>query len=75
MEIQPGKAVYVRTALGETLPRIAVSGIVQGGSFPIVWVCREDESRAAINEGREPDRVPWPAEDVWARQVSGGSVS
>ncbi len=75
MEIEPGKAVYVRTALGETLPRIAVSGVVQGGSFPIVWVCREDESRAAVSEGREPDRVPWPAEDVWARQVSGGSAS
>lgn len=72
MEIQLGTAVNVKTALGEILPRLALSGVVQGGNFPVVWVCREDEWQLATSEGREPVRVPWPAEDVWARRA--GSV-
>jgi hypothetical protein len=65
MDIRPESPVQVRTASGEILKRWALSGIVEGGYFPVVWVCRQDELTLARDEGREPERVPWPAEDVW----------
>jgi hypothetical protein len=71
MEIRAGMPVSVKTALGEVLPRVALTGIVQGGSFAVVWVCREEEWQLAKREGREPMRVPWPAEDVLTRRDSG----
>lgn len=64
MEIEPGTHVQVRTASGELLPRRAITEIVRGEDFPVVWVCREEEWEAAQIEGREPEGVPWPAEDV-----------
>jgi hypothetical protein len=38
--------------------------IVRGEDFPVVWVAREEEWEAAQAEGREPNAVPWPADDV-----------
>jgi hypothetical protein len=61
--IQPGDRVEVMSMTGP-LARIAKSTIVEGTRFPVVWVCREEEWTQAINEDREPDAVPWPAEDV-----------
>jgi hypothetical protein len=64
---QAGDQVEVVDAEGERLPRRALGGVVDGADFPVVWVCREEEWQAAQREGREPDGVPWPAEDVRPR--------
>jgi hypothetical protein len=64
MDVQRGDLVTIRTALGELLPRRALTGVVQGGTFPVVWVCRLEEWDLAQSERREPEHVPWPAEDV-----------
>jgi hypothetical protein len=63
-KFQSGDHVEVIDAEGERLSRRALSGIVDGEDFPVVWVCREEEWTAAKREGREPEGVPWPAEDV-----------
>jgi hypothetical protein len=64
MEIAPGARVIVRTATDDLVPCRATSGVVPGHSFPVVWVCTEDDWVAAQSQGVEPDSVPWPAEDV-----------
>jgi hypothetical protein len=64
MAIRPGDRVLARSATDEKLERRAYTGIVMGGDFKVVWVCREEEWLKAREEGREPDGVPWPAEDV-----------
>jgi hypothetical protein len=69
MEIQRGVPVSVIDATGAQLQRIALSGPKRGEDFPVVWVCREEEWEAARLEGREPDGVPWPREDVWAAEA------
>jgi len=62
--IGPGSRVDALDIAGKKLRRRAVSGVVQGHDFPVVWVAREDEWHAAQTEGRDPEAVPWPAEDV-----------
>ena len=62
-----GDLVVAVDAAGEDLPRRALGGPVMGTNFLVIWVCREDEWHAAQREGREPDAVPWPAEDVRLR--------
>jgi len=61
---QAGDQVEAVDAEGERLRRRAMSTVVDGVDFPVVWVCREEEWHAAHREGREPEGVPWPAEDV-----------
>ncbi len=62
--IKPGAEVLVRAATGDVLSKRAVTGVVDGYDFPVVWACREEEWNAAQRDGREPDALPWPAEDV-----------
>jgi hypothetical protein len=38
--------------------------MLTGRDFPVVWVCTEAEWQRANSEGREPQGIPWPAEDV-----------
>jgi hypothetical protein len=64
-EVQEGTPVVVRDASGEFLRRVARTGVIRGGSFLVVWVARPEEVETAAREGRAPDAVPWPAEDVW----------
>jgi hypothetical protein len=64
MEIAPGAKVIVRTAADDLLRCRAMSGVVPGHSFPVVWVCTEEDWATAQSQGIEPDGVPWPAEDV-----------
>jgi hypothetical protein len=66
-EIRSGDTIMVRTALGQWRQRRALTGVQQGDRFPVVWACRLEEWEAAQAEGRDPEAVPWPAEDV--RQV------
>lgn len=65
-DLRYGMKILVRDAEGKDLPRWALGGIVMGEDFPVVWACREDEWEAAAQEGRAPEGLPWPAEDVRA---------
>jgi hypothetical protein len=62
--IEYGDPVLATDATGVPLPKRALGGIVPGDDFAVIWVCREEEWEAAQREGREPQGVPWPAEDV-----------
>jgi hypothetical protein len=63
-ELKVGDIVIVIDAQGMRRRKRALSPVVQGGSFEVVWACREEEWQAAQAEGREPVGIPWPAEDV-----------
>jgi hypothetical protein len=62
--IEPGSKVLARSAFDELLERRAVTGVQPGHDFPVVWVCTEEEWQRASDEGRQPEGLPWPAEDV-----------
>jgi hypothetical protein len=62
--INYGARVIVIDAVGKRHTRIALSGVMMGEDFPIVWACRDDEFEAAQRDGRAPAGVPWPAGDV-----------
>lgn len=64
MQITRGQRVLVRDAMGQQLERVALTGPKRGEDFPVVWVCRVEEWQAADAEGRDPEGVPWPREDV-----------
>ncbi len=64
--IEEGSEVVAMSARGEPLKKRALSGVVPGHSFEVVWVARPEEWDLAIQEGRPPEGVPWPAEDVRA---------
>jgi len=68
--ISYGDLVIAVDAEGVRLLKRALGGVIQGVDFPVVWVCREEEWEAAQREGRQPEGVPWPAEDVQARTES-----
>lgn len=61
--VKRGDLIEVRTAFDNRVRRRAVSETFMS-DFLIVRVCTEDEWVAAQAEGREPNSVPWPAEDV-----------
>jgi hypothetical protein len=63
-EIQAGMRVQITGGSGIVLEKRAVSGVIDGSDFPVVWACGESEWKAAEAERRDPDAVPWPAEDV-----------
>jgi hypothetical protein len=58
--------VRVRTAFGEWVDRRALTGIVRGRSFPVVWVASEEAWAAGAQPGGE-GAIPWPPEDVEER--------
>lgn len=62
--ITAGQRVVVRDAFGHVLNRVAVTDIVRGHDFPVVWIAHVDEWEASQAEHREPEAVPFPAEDV-----------
>jgi hypothetical protein len=68
MEIKAGDHVIAVNARGERSERIALSEVVMGRDFPVIWICRPDEWITAQAEGRQPESVPWPAEDVHPQQ-------
>lgn len=78
-EIQSGTLVRVRTADDKWLDRIAISTVVNGADFPVVWVVADDEYNPRM-AGLWQDRaararhgsvhlpgMPWPDEDVVVR--------
>jgi hypothetical protein len=62
--IEKGSRLLAASADGSTRELRALSGVVAGGDFAVVWACSEGSWAAAQAEGREPDGIPWPAEDV-----------
>jgi hypothetical protein len=62
-----GDLVIAVDASRRELPRRALGGPIMGQDFMVIWVCREEEWHAAQREGRQPDGVPWPVEDVRVR--------
>lgn len=62
--INKGDRVVTVDAFGATRVKVAATGEVDGSDFRVVWVCQEGEWAAAEREGRDPDAIPWPAEDV-----------
>lgn len=65
LRIMPGTKVRVLTASGTWLLRIAVTERVEGGDFPVVWVCTEEEWCKG-QDIRKNHALPWPEEDVVA---------
>ena len=64
-QVGVGTPVVVRDAFGKHLRRIARTGVVRGHDFLVIWVARAEEIEAANQERRDPQAMPWPAEDVW----------
>ena len=62
--IAAGSMIRITDAAGKVLLRRAITGVVMGDDFPVVWACRDDEWQDAEREGRTPRGAPWPAEDV-----------
>ena len=63
MQIRPGAHVLVRTADDQLLPRRALTGVVTGQDFPVIWVCREEVWSPHLTP-RDDDAVPWPSDAV-----------
>lgn len=68
--IEHGTHVLARTADGKELPRRAVTEVIDGGDFPVVWITTEEEWAMAEAEGKRPEAWPWPAEGVRAVEVA-----
>lgn len=65
VSIVPGMKVIAHSSFNGDLERRAVSSVVDGHDFPVVWVCTEEEwSASQAAEEQKPDAIPWPAEDV-----------
>jgi hypothetical protein len=62
--IQPGALVSARGADGQARELRALTAVVEGADFPVVWVCGQREWASALAEERDPEGIPWPAEDV-----------
>jgi hypothetical protein len=62
--IERGARVRAAAADGTTRSLRALTGVVPGGDFAVIWGCSEREWENAAAEGREPQGIPWPAEDV-----------
>lgn len=73
----PGDRVLARNAFGQENERRAITGVMDGQDFLVVWICDDAEWTRAHNEGRDPEGIPFPAEDVrplvdaWRGFVSG----
>lgn len=64
--IQRGDHVIAAAADGRDRELRALGGVIAGGDFAVVWACSEREWEAARAEGRDPEGIPWPADDVQA---------
>jgi hypothetical protein len=73
MEAHPldarGDRVWALDVTGEKLERLALTPIVDGADFAVVWVCREEAWDDGVSsEDLDTIGVPWPAEDVFLRE-------
>gem|GEM_PF-2165107 len=63
-----GQLVTVRTADNRLLPRRAVTGVVEGHDFLVVWVCTDREWQRGSVGVAPALAIPWPAADVMPYQ-------
>ena len=70
LNLKRGDVVDAVGADGRVRQLRALSGAIDGGDFPVVWVCGEREWEAAHAGGRDPVGIPWPASDVSAVQMA-----
>jgi len=68
--IQPGTHVLARAANDKQLERRAITEPIPGDDFQVVWVCSHEEWDAAQAEGRDPQGIPWPVEDVTLVEIA-----
>ena len=59
--------------MNQELDRVATSTVLPGHQFRVVFACRPEEWEAAKLEGREPDSVPWPVDDVRLAEEQGAA--
>jgi hypothetical protein len=64
MTFTAGQRVSARTSANRLIAKRAVTPVVKGADFDIVWVCGEKEWEAAEREGRKANATPWPASAV-----------
>jgi hypothetical protein len=62
--IERGDWLKAEAADGEPRELRALGPVIAGGDFAVVWACSPDEWDAAQAAAREPQGIPWPAEDV-----------
>lgn len=63
--IAKGTQIEVTDATGIVRAKRALA-TVEGGKYPAVWACSDDEWSAAQADGRDPDPepFPWPLHSV-----------
>lgn len=66
--IERGDWLVANAADGEQRELRALGEVIAGGDFAVVWACKPSEWDAAQAEGRDPEGIPWPAEDVKAAE-------
>lgn len=54
-----GDLIEVTDATGQVRSK-RVLALAEGGSFPAVWACSDQEWSEAATEGREPEAEPFP---------------
>lgn len=64
MRVEYGDSLAADCADGLTRPVRALSRVVAGGDFAVVWACSDREWEKAQFEHRQPKGIPWPAGDV-----------
>lgn len=67
--IERGGLVGIRDAFGKEHECWALTGVVRGHNFPVVWVSVAECWRDDLQPGGD-DTYPWPAEDVWLKTTA-----
>jgi hypothetical protein len=67
-DIKRGDWITAQAADGVPRELRALGGVIAGGDFAVIWACSPREWDAAETESREPEGIPWPAEDVQAAE-------
>ena len=63
-DIAIGSLLRVRTADGKIVEKRAVSEVIAGQDFPVVWVCWPEVWDPTNVEACKATAVPWPASAV-----------
>ncbi len=69
-----GQSVGIRDLHGKYLRRVAVSTVIEGGDFPVIWACSEREWRTSVESCRPVRALPWPAIDVFELMSNAATI-
>jgi hypothetical protein len=70
-EITRGSRVTIRNAYDEHLDCWALTGVIRGHNFPIIWVTAPEDAWSDDLQPGDEGTYPWPASDVWAAKAGG----